>query len=202
MLLDELMPRFDVVERHGLLIRAEPEVIYAAIRRADLASGAVTRLLLSLRAVPAALLAVLRSPTAARSEWRERRARREVRLADLERAGFRVVAESVPRELVLGLLGRFWTPRGAICRDVDAGVFRAGPPAGYALAAWNFTIEPHGMGECLLQTETRVRCAPDARRKFLLYWFCVRPGSGLIRRSMLRAIRREAEPSGRLAVKP
>jgi hypothetical protein len=193
MLLDELMPQFDVVERHGVLVHAEAHAIYAAIHRVDLASGAITRLLLTLRTVPAGVLAMLRSPTAARAEWRARRARSGARLADFERAGFRIVAESPPNELVLGLLGQFWTPRGARVHGFDAGVFRIGPPSGYALAAWNFTIEAQGAARCVLRTETRVQCAPDVRAKFLLYWLFVRPGSGLIRRSMLRAIRREAE---------
>ena len=189
------MPRFDVVERHALLIRARSDVVYSALRRADFASGAVPRMLLSLRAVPAAILAVVRSPSGARDEWRERRARRGSTLANLERAGFRVVAEDAPHELVLGVMGRFWTPRGGICRDFDSAVLRAGPPAGYAVAAWNFTLEPQGAAQCVLRTETRVWCAPDVRRRFRLYWLLVRPGSGLIRRSMLRAIRREAEGS-------
>lgn len=43
MLLDELMPQYDVVERHQTLVRAEPSAVYAAVREADLAGGPVTR---------------------------------------------------------------------------------------------------------------------------------------------------------------
>lgn len=195
MLLDELMPRYDVVERHATLVRATPAATYAAIREADLAGGPLTRGLLVLRALPAALIALLRSPTAALTELRERRARGGARLADFERAGFRVVAERAPEELVLGLLGRFWTPRGALC-EVSADTFRSGPPAGQALAVWNFRVRARPDGPCELRTETRVWCAPDARLKFRLYWLVIRPGSGLIRRAMLRAIRRQAERGG------
>lgn len=193
MLLDELLPRYDVIERHVTVVRAAPDIAYAAIRDADLAGGLVTRALLGLRALPAALIAVLRSPRAALAELRARGTRGAVRLADFERAGFRVVAERSPEELLIGLLGRFWTPRGGICADVTAATFRAGPPPGHALAGWNFTVRPIGTGACEVRTETRVRCAPDARLKFRLYWIVVRPWSGLIRRSMLRAIRRRAE---------
>jgi hypothetical protein len=195
-LLDELMPRYDVVERHATVVRAAPAATYAAIREADLSGGPLTRTLLLLRMAPAALLALLRSPRAASAEWRERRARRArggARLADFERAGFRVVAERPPEEVVIGLLGRFWTPRGGLCADVSADTFRAAPRAGQALAGWNFTVSARPDGRCELRTETRVWCAPDARLKFRLYWLVVRPGSGLIRRSMLRAIRRRAE---------
>ena len=193
MILDELMPRYDVVERHRTRILAPSAAVYAAIREADLTSAPVTRTLLALRAVPAALLALFRSPRAAIAEYHERRTRRVMRLADLERAGFRVVAERANDELVLGLLGRFWTPRGDLCADVSRESFRAGPPAGMALAGWSFSVHPLRDDVTELRTETRVLCAPDVRRTFRLYWLIVRPGSGLIRHDMLRAIRRRAE---------
>lgn len=197
MILDELMPRYDVVERHRTVVRAAPSAVYAAVREADLAGGPVSRALLALRALPAALLAVARSPRAALAEWRERRGtRRSVRLAEFERAGFRIVAEREPDELVIALLGRFWTPRGGIRPDVGVETFRAGPPAGHALAGWNFSVHARADGLTELRTETRVWCAPDARPSFRRYWLVVRPGSGLIRRSMLRAIRRRAERGG------
>lgn len=193
MLIDELMPRYDVVERHRTLVRAAPAVVHAALREADLAGDPVSRTLLGLRALPAFAVAAARSPRAARAEWRERRAGRGTRLADFERAGFRVVAEQPNEEIVIGLLGRFWTPRGGICADVSAATFGAEPPAGYALAPWNFSLHPLADGRTELRTETRVRCAPDARTSFRLSWLVVRPGSGVIRRMMLRAIRVHAE---------
>jgi hypothetical protein len=103
------------------------------------------------------------------------------------------VAENPPEELVIGLLGKFWTPRGALRADVSVDDFHAGPPSGLALAGWNFTIVPRADGFTELATETRVWCAADVRANFRAYWLVVRPGSGLIRREMLRAIRREAE---------
>jgi hypothetical protein len=204
-LLNDLMPSYDVVERHRILVRAAPAVVFAAIREADLGGGPLTRVLLAIRALPAALLAIGRSPGAAAVEWRARRASqgRVLRLADFERAGFRVLAEQAPWELMIGLLGKFWTPRGGLCTEVTRAHFASGPPPGHALAGWNFTVAPHGAGGSVLCTETRVRCAPDARVRFRAYWLVVRPGSGLIRRAMLRAIRREAErqAGGRQPVK-
>jgi hypothetical protein len=197
-LLDELMPVYDVVERHRIVVHAAPETAFAAIREANLGRGPLTRTLLTVRAVPAAVIALLRSPQAARAEWRTSRSGRPggLRLADFERTGFRVVAERRPEELVIGLLGRFWTPRGGLHPEVTRAHFAAAPPQGFALAAWNFTVIPCGDGVVELRTETRVWCAPDARLKFRAYWFVVRPGSGLIRRAMLRAIRLHAEHPG------
>jgi len=189
------MPRYDVAERHRTVVRAAPAAVYAALREADLAGGPVPRALLALRALPAGLAALLQSPRGALAELRARRRARAagLRLVDFERHGFRVIAERAPEELVIGLLGRFWTPRGGLCAEVTMETFRAGPPAGFALAGWNFTIDARGEAVSELRTETRVWCAPDARRKFRLYWLLVRPGSGIIRRAMLRSIRRQAE---------
>ena len=198
MILDELMPKYDVVERHRTLVRAEPEAVYAALRDADLAGGPLASALMTVRRAPAAAIAFLRSPRRALLELRERRERQKqsggtVRLADFERSGFRVVAERAPEELVIGLLGKFWTPRGALRRTVSVDDFRTGPPKGLALAGWNFTVARRGERLAELATETRVWCASDVRANFRAYWLVVRPGSGLIRREMLRAIRREAE---------
>lgn len=192
-LLDGLMPSYDVIERHATMVHATPDAVYAAIRSADLTGGLLTRTLFAMRAVPAALFALLRSPRAGLSQIHERTGRIGVRLADFERVGFRVIAEHPPEEVVIGLLGRFWTPRGDLRADVSVATFGAGPPPGLALAAWNFTIHPQPAGFCELRTETRVCCAADARLWCRTYWLIVRPGSGLIRRAMLRAIRREAE---------
>jgi len=194
-LLDELMPVYDVVERHQTAAHATPEQVFDAIRTADLTGDPVTRTLFAVRALPAALLAFARSPRAAFNAWGSRIAGRHrgARLTDLEHSGFRVIAERAPEELVIGLLGKFWTPRGGLCTEVSAAHFAAGPPRGYALAGWSFAIVSKPDGGTVLRTETRVWCAPDARLRFRAYWLLVRPGSGLIRRSMLRSIRREAE---------
>lgn len=201
MLLDDLMPQYDVVERHRTVVRAPPNIVFGAIREANLAGGMITRALLAVRALPATLIAIAQSPRRAWTEYHGRATHRQsgVRLNDFERAGFRVVAERAPHELVIGLLGRFWTPRGDLCADVTADAFRAGPPMGMALAGWNFTVSARPDGSSELRTETRVWCSADARWKFRLYWLAVRPGSGLIRRAMLRAIRHHAESRGAAA---
>ena len=106
-------------------------------------------------------------------------------------ASFGRLEEAPPREIVLGVAGRFWRPTGNVQpfrrQDFDGPVGR-----GLARAVWNFALRDTGDGHTLLSTETRVVCGDAAsRRKFRLYWRVVGPFSGLIRRSMLRAIRRE-----------
>jgi len=82
-------------------------------------------------------------------------------------SGFRLLDDDAPRELVIGT--------------------RVAPRT---LALMNFHVDQDG----LVTTETRVFAETDAaRRKFAIYWRFIRPGSGIIRRSWLEAIKRRAE---------
>jgi hypothetical protein len=83
------------------------------------------------------------------------------------RSGFRMLSDDAPRELVIGS--------------------RVAPRT---FAVMNFQVAADG----LVRTETRVFARTDgARRKFAIYWRFIRPGSGIIRRSWLEAIKRRAE---------
>ncbi|HXG71785.1 MAG TPA: hypothetical protein VNJ04_14345 [Gemmatimonadaceae bacterium] len=66
------MPHYDVVARHRTVVHAAPDLVFAAIREADLTGGPLTRSLFALRAVPAALGAIVRSPRAAWDEYHDR----------------------------------------------------------------------------------------------------------------------------------
>ena len=194
MLIDDFLSHYAVVERHAIDVEASPDAVYRAIRSADLARALPVRLLLALRALPAALLAGPSGLTTLAG-----RARSPITLAEFERNGFVVLAENPPKELLIGLVGAFWKLRGAV-RATDATRFRAPQPSGTARAAWNFVVDAGHGGKARLSTETRVEPAdPASARRFRAYWFLVRPWSGLTRRCMLRAIREEAE--GRASAK-
>jgi hypothetical protein len=90
------------------------------------------------------------------------------------RTSFRWLANDPPRELVVGT---------RVARDTDA--------------TMNFRIIPDGRGGSNVSTETRVYAATDAAtRTFKVYWRIILPGSDIIRRSWLRAIKRRAEGTG------
>ena len=189
MLIDDYLPRWDVRERHRIDVDAPPEVVFAALGDTDLGDALLPRLLLGARALPGALAdggAGLRSLA--------RRARTPITLRTLEARGFTRLAERPPTELLIGLEGRFWRPRGDLCTPSAESFATTPPAAGTARAVWNFALEASAEGGTRLTTETRVLCADrSARRRFLAYWYVIRPGSGLIRRYMLRAVRRTAE---------
>ena len=60
----------------------------------------------------------------------------------------------------------------------------------------NFLVTPDGPNGSLVSTETRVFAnSPAARRRFAAYWRVIYPGSAIIRRMWLRAIRQRATRS-------
>ncbi len=56
MLIDEYLPRYDVVQRHSIRVRATQAETYAAITATDFAGGPIIRVLFALRMLPGALL--------------------------------------------------------------------------------------------------------------------------------------------------
>jgi hypothetical protein len=65
---------------------------------------------------------------------------------------------------------------------------------GFVKATMNFRVEPAEAGLCDLTTETRVFATdPRTARVFAAYWRVIYPGSALIRRMWLRAIKIRAE---------
>ena len=192
-LIDVYLPEYDVSERHETRVHATRAATWAALRTTDLAASSIVRALLSARALPAALT---RGIGGLRALWG--RAADPIRLSAFEACGFRVLAETPLTELLIGLEGQFWRPSGRLDTP-EADRFRTQPPrAGTARAVWNFELAEAIGGTTTLATETRVQCADEfARWRFLPYWYAIRPGSGLIRRFMLSAIRDTAETAER-----
>lgn len=184
MLIDEFLPIYDVVERHQIDVRASASTVYAAVRLLDLRDVGLVRVLFRMRDLPARL-----RPSGPGAQ------RLGLTIDELLEGGFVLLGDRPPRELLLGLVGRFWTPTGSLVR-VNAAEFRRFDHTGNAKAVWNFSLAEHADGTVRLTTETRVRCSDDtSRKRFLLYWRLMGPFSGLIRRQMLGSIKRRAEAS-------
>ena len=182
MLIESFAPEPDAVATHAIAIAAPPEAVYRALWTVDFGSPLVEGLM-ALRSLPGLVL----------HPRRARHRRRTITLQTLIDGGFGRLAEEPGREIVLGVAGRFWRPTGNIL-PFGRGDFVGPVPKGFARAVWNFAVRETGDGRAILSTETRVVCGDRASRlKFRAYWLVVRPFSGLIRRSMLRGVRREAE---------
>ena len=172
MLIDEFLSDYDFVETHGVWIHAGADEIYRAANEVDFSESLLIKSLFFLRGLSA----------------------EKVTLDSLKRSRFEILAETPGQEILLGLVGRFWTMSGDL-KKIDAESFKRFNAAGYAKAVWNFALRPDGP-DMRLTTETRVKCLDaDSRRWFGFYWRIVRPFSGLIRLEMLRLIKSRAERS-------
>jgi len=181
--LDDFLPEYDSNEIHSTRVAASPREALAATRALTPREVPLTGALMALRRLPAALLG--------RSGESARRAPDAPILDQMTRGGFTLLGEQAD-ELVLGVVGRFWTLNGGI-RRIERDEFVTFDEPGFAKAVVNFHVEGVSRGT-VLTTETRIMgTSEEARRKFRRYWRIVMPGSALIRRAWLRAIRKRAE---------
>jgi len=186
-LLDSWMPTYDVAARYSVRINASPARVYAALLATDFRRPWLVRALMGVRLIPA----LLRAPNATWRRLSRPPSRSRASLTDVAHSDFVLLEETPPREIVLGITGRFWKLAAEVVL-IPPARFREALPPGLAQAAWNFAVT-EAPGGAALTTETRVRCADAAtRRRFQLYWWLVAPGSGLIRRAILDQVRREA----------
>ena len=178
--MDEFMPAWQFREFHSIEIDAPPARAFEAMK-----------------AVTADEIFLFRALTWIRRGGRELpesilNAGKDESLIDVAtRSGFVRLVEETPRELVIGTVVK--APRGARGK-LTADTFRKGLPPGFALATMNFVITPGRDGGSMVATETRVFAnSPSARRGFARYWRVIYPGSALIRRTWLLAIRTRAQ---------
>jgi hypothetical protein len=169
LMIDELLPTWDVATRHRVEIHAPAAVVYRQVRGLDMSRSWGIRALFRLRGMPSDAGT----------------------LEGLQRAGFALLVEQPRRELVLGVIGKFWTSGRP--RPTDAEHFRVFSLPGYAKGAWNFVIDEEP-DRVVLTTETRVLCLDDtSRQMFRRYWRVIRPFSGWIRQKGLAIVKEESE---------
>ncbi|WP_088830969.1 hypothetical protein [Paenibacillus tyrfis] len=111
------------------------------------------------------------------------------------RYGFMLLEEAEGQELLVGVAGPFWRPiRNAPIRLDSARAFIDWDSPRHAKAVMNFQVREQSNGTMTVFTETRIQTEDRAARlKFGLYWLLISPGSALIRRALLRAIKTNAE---------
>jgi hypothetical protein len=192
--LDAIAPTWQFGEHHETLVHASPARVDAAIHAVTAREIRFFLLLTGLRN-PLRLLGRQRPSILAPPAD-------EPILAVALRSGFLSLADEPGRELVFGSivvaprrLARL--PPEELARRraaLTAARFAALDAPGFVKAAMNFRLADAGDGWTRLTTETRVFATdPGVRRRFGVYWRLIYPGSALIRRQWLDAIRRRAE---------
>jgi hypothetical protein len=174
--IDEWLPQYQVSASYSLLVRASDEKTFAALKHANFSDLPIVRGLMRIRGYR---IGGGRVP--------------EAEAPDGVRRSFLDLAVVPKREVVLGIVGRFWRLDGGIVRVLTPAEFADFQRDGYAKAVWNFLLAPAD-GGTQLSTETRVQTFGRAATvKFRTYWLLVSPFSGLIRKAMLREAKRIAE---------
>ncbi|OPH51166.1 hypothetical protein BC351_35540 [Paenibacillus ferrarius] len=186
MMIDRYMPDYQFGERHEIVIHAEQEIVYRAIREVTATEIPLLRLLFAIRTLPSLLMGKRGKVLADTLPYVE----------EMERYGFLLLEEEQNLEFVVGVVGKFWRPVGNLPIKLKSVVdFTKFIDSRYARSVMNFSVQ-HGElnGNTVLRTETRVQTIGSAAKvKFALYWAIIYPGSAYIRRMMLKAIKKRAE---------
>jgi hypothetical protein len=158
--LDELLPVYDVVERHERLVDASPADAVAAVLASPMAPDGVVRVLFRLRGLPGGgtVYGAMRG------------------------IGFSELVHE-PDCVVLGAAGRPWTPGGGLVAFEKAG-------AGQVRMLLEVSATLVGDGALLATETRVAAMDDRARRAFRRYWRVVGPFSGVVRRRWLAGAER------------
>jgi hypothetical protein len=179
-LLDRLLPEYDIVERHRVWIDAAPEVALEAAEHVDLKTSMLVRTIVALRAIA---MGANRSDTD----------RPHGLVAETTSMGWRVLADIPGREIVLGAATQPWLA-DVTFRPLAPEAFASFDEPGYVKIAWTLRVDPAFPKGTIFQTETRAQATdPATRDRFRRYWSRVVPGVVAIRWILLRLLKKAAE---------
>ena len=182
--LDEFMPRYDIVERHHVRIAAPADVTLDAARQIDLMRPPISRAIFKAR------------------EWivgatPDEQARPRGLLAFMQSIGWGMLADVPGREVVLGSVTQPWEAN-VIFRPLPAGEFAAFHEPGFVKIVWTLRADALDATHSMFRTETRaIATDAAARRKFRRYWSLVSPGIVAIRLALLAPLKKDAERRAR-----
>jgi len=194
-LLDDVLPEFDVTRVDAVVIRASAEAVYQIACDVDLVDvvreDRLVGMLFALRSIPDEIMRRLgRAPRAPEVA--------SLRLSDLGDEGEWIrLAEEPGREFVFGAAGRFWN--GPIQWDrITRASFADATAPGSARIAANLAVHPYSRDRVLLTYEARTAAAEaNSRAGVQRYWRFLSPFIGVVLRSVLHAVKRRAEAGAR-----
>ncbi len=183
MLIESAMPVFDAVITEHIVVHADPAAVFHAARSLDFLAVRTPLLTASMwvRGLPERLRG---KPTP--------QPRRLTLQADMSLPGWLLIGERPGREIAFGAVGKFWRPT-IEWRDVPAAEFPRFDEPGWGKIAANFFVMPYGERTWLSYECRTTTTDPESRRRFLRYWWLVRPFVGHIMRATLATIKVDAE---------
>ena len=180
--LDDVVPEADHVTRQARVIDAPPGVVWEELQRARLSGLPLTLALGGFRALPLLLT----------GKWHG-----TVDRTFLEIVPIPQLSSEEPRAVLFGGVLQPWRLTGGDKGPrLDAAGVREWSEPGWVKVAMEFRLTP-SVGGTRLSCETRVAATdPATGRRFLRYWWLVRPGSSAIRWEVLTAVGLKAEARG------
>ena len=179
-LLDREMPHYDFFEYHECDVKAPAARVRAALDDVTFEEIRGFRTLMQIRSGFRAVNAPV--------------GLRVLRTMTTEAGGFVPLAET-PQEVLIGMAGKPWGGGGRFARTVEDQ--RDFQEPGAVKIAFNIQVIDLGGGHSRVTTETRVQGVDaDGRRTMARYWRVIYPGSALIRKMWLYAIRDRAQAAG------
>jgi len=182
--LDEFMPAYEFNEVHTIQINASPDQVYRAIQSVTAGEITLFKTLTWIRRFGRRGRESILNPSS------------DAPILDVaQRSGFLKLAEEPQNEIVFGTAVVAPANLHLECKPTPVD-FKVVSAPGFALAAMNFVVQENGAKSCMVRTETRIHATDDVtRRRFARYWRVIYPGSALIRRMWLLAVKRRAEKS-------
>lgn len=172
MLHEKYLPQYDIIQAESIDIHASINKLYPEIENLNFERSRIISWLFKIRGIPVP---------------------ESLSLKGLEKINFTKLETIAGKEIIIGLIGQFWTPTGRL-KKFSPQEFISFNDTAFAKATWNFELVKINDTKTRLRTETRILCpTPDTKRKFKIYWTFIQPFSTLIRREMLRAIKRKVE---------
>ncbi|KAA3602019.1 MAG: hypothetical protein DWQ06_07335 [Calditrichaeota bacterium] len=170
MLIDKFLPNFTFNEIHKTKVNSTPEKIYPILPSLDFSDSWISKILFRLRGLPV-------------EEFNFK--------SMFEGMKFSILEENQPNEILIGLLVN---SKPETVKIPNSDFFVKFNENNSLKIAWNFTLEKLSDSQTLVQTETRILCSgKKMKNRFSIYWFFVRPFSGLIRMEMLKIVKKKCE---------
>ncbi len=164
-LIDYYLPHYDFQEIHSIIIEHSCEKVFPLVKSLDLSSEEIIKMLFKLRGLPVTEFTLL---------------------GLVKQINFTWLGERENKELLIGCWGN---SKPEYIPNPEA--FLTNTTTYPRKITWNFLLEPLNETTCKVSTETRVKhYTGKAKRIFQIYWFFIRPFSGLIRMLLLRKLKR------------
>lgn len=176
-LLDQFMPEYRLRQIDRIRVKASPEVTWEIARNLDTFELPISKFLFTVRTLPEIFMG------------KKRELPKQSKIKDFTGPdkGFKILAENIGREIVIGSIGKFWKLNIPFQNNISSSDFVSFTQPGFGKLVWNLKVDPDAHGGSWLTWELRVTATNDETwKQFKKYWFVIGKFSHMIRRMALK----------------